>query len=233
MAYVRSQDASVGTPLSLALHFLYRLVEKWRPFGRRMDVRAEILKHATKLFAGHGYDGTSVQEIADAVGIRKPSLLYHFNSQDALRESVLDEVLVHWNARLPALLLQASREERFDATMESLCAFFVEDPDRARLFLREIMDRPEHMQELLGTFVRPWIELVGQQLKRAQEQGLVRPDVDTEAYAVQVVTMVVGGIAVVDTLQVILPSDSDYGSTRDRHVRELIRMARSSLYIED
>lgn len=197
-----------------------------------MDIRAQILKHATRLFAGHGYDGTSVQAIADAVGIRKPSLLYHFNSKDELRDSVLNEVLTHWNAKLPTLLLQASREERFDATMESLCAFFVEDPDRARLFLRETMDRPEHMQELLGRFVRPWVELVAEQLERARARGLVRSDVDPEAYTVQVITMVVGGIAVIDRLQVILPDDSDHGSTRDRYVRELIRMARSSLYTE-
>ena len=197
-----------------------------------MDVRTQILTQATRLFAGRGYDGTSVQEIAEAVGIRKPSLLYHFNSKDELRESVLAEMLSHWNAVLPSLLLQASREERFDSTMESLCAFFVEDPDRARLFLREILDRPKHMQALLGQFVRPWIEVVGTQLERAKKQGLVQDDVDPEAYAVQVITMVVGGIAVLDTLEVILPGDEDRGSTSDRHIRELIRIARSSLYTE-
>ena len=85
-----------------------------------MDVRAEILSQATRLFAEQGYDGTSVQEIADAVGIRKPSLLYHFKSKDELREKVLAQMLAHWNAVLPGLLLRASTEERFDATMEAL-----------------------------------------------------------------------------------------------------------------
>ncbi|MDH3843701.1 MAG: TetR/AcrR family transcriptional regulator, partial [Myxococcales bacterium] len=117
-----------------------------------MDVRAQILTHATRLFAEQGYDGTSVQEIADAVGIRKPSLLYHFNSKDELRENVISEMLAHWNAVLPSLLLRATREERFDATMEALSRFFIEDPDRARLMLRETLDRPEHMRALLKEF---------------------------------------------------------------------------------
>jgi AcrR family transcriptional regulator len=107
-----------------------------------MEVRAQILTQATRLFAKLGYDGTSVQQIADAVGIRKPSLLYHFKSKDELRENVLAEMLAHWNAVLPGLLLKASTEERFDATMEALSEFFIEDPDRARLFLRETLDRP-------------------------------------------------------------------------------------------
>jgi AcrR family transcriptional regulator len=195
-----------------------------------MDVRAQILTHATRLFAEQGYDGTSVQQIADAVGIRKPSLLYHFKSKDELRKQVLSEMLAHWNAVLPGLLLKASTEERFDATMEALTEFFIVDPERARLFLRETLDRPEQMQAMLGAFVQPWVELLGDQLERAKAQRLVRADVDPQAYAVEVITMAVAGTAVIDTLQVILPDDPVRGGTRIRHARELIRIARSSLY---
>ena len=198
-----------------------------------MDVRAQILDHATRLFAEQGYDGTSVQQIADAVGIRKPSLLYHFKSKDELRENVIAEMLAHWNAVLPGLLLKASTEERFDATMEALTEFFIEDPDRARLFLRETLDRPQSMQAMLREFVKPWLELLGAQLERAKEQGLVQRDVDPHAYAVEVITMAVAGTAVIDTLQVILPADPARGGTRERHATELIRVARSSLYTND
>jgi TetR/AcrR family transcriptional regulator len=197
-----------------------------------MDVRAQILNQATRLFAARGYHGTSVQQIAEAVGIRKPSLLYHFRSKDELRDNVISEMLAHWNTVLPGLLLKASTEERFDATMEALSEFFIEDPDRARLFLRETLDRPEHMQAMLARFVRPWVQLLGEQLERAKERGLVQSDVDPQAYAVEVITMAVAGTAVIDTLQVILPDEPARGSTRKRHVRELIRVARSSLYTE-
>jgi AcrR family transcriptional regulator len=198
-----------------------------------MDVRAEILTQAARLFAEQGYDGTSVQEIADAVGIRKPSLLYHFSSKDELRENVIAQMLGHWNAVLPGLLLKASTDERFDATMEALTEFFIEDPDRARLFLRETLDRPERMRAMLGSFVKPWIDLLGAQLERAKEQGLVQHDVDPQAYAVEVITMAVAGTAVIDTLQIILPEDPARGGTRQRHAHELIRVARCSLYIPD
>jgi hypothetical protein len=145
---------------------------------------------------------------------------------------VLAEMLAHWNTVLPGLLLKASTEERFDATMEALSEFFIEDPDRARLFLRETLDRPEQMQAMLAQFVRPWVELLGEQLERAKAQGLVQSDVDPQAYAVEVITMAVAGTAVIDTLQVILPDDPARGNTRKRHARELIRVARSSLYTE-
>ena len=85
---------------------------------------------------------------------------------------------------------------------------------------------------MLAQFVQPWVELLGEQLERAKEQGLVQADVDPQAYAVEVITMAVAGTAVIDTLQVILPDDPAQGSTRKRHARELIRVARSSLYTE-
>ena len=198
-----------------------------------MDVRRQIITHATRLFAGQGYDGTSVQQIADAVGIRKPSLLYHFKSKDELRENVIADMLAHWNAVLPGLLLKASTEERFDATMEALTEFFIEDPDRARLFLRETLDRPQSMKVMLGQFVQSWVNLLGEQLERAKVRVLVRADVDPEAYAVEVITMAVAGTAVIDTLDVILPETPARGGTRKRHARELIRVARSSLYTDN
>ena len=198
-----------------------------------MDVRSQILTHATRLFAEQGYDGTSVQEIADAVGIRKPSVLYHFKSKDELRESVIAEMLAHWNTVLPGLLLKASTEERFDATMEALTEFFIEDPDRARLFLRETLDRPDSMKAMLAEFVQPWVNLLGEEFERAKSQGLVRPSVDPQAYAVEVITMAVAGTAVIDTLDVILPDHPARGTTRKRHARELIRVARSSLYCDN
>lgn len=195
-----------------------------------MSIREQILSQAARLFAGRGFAGTSVDQIADAVGIRKPSLLYHFSTKDELRERVLAQTLSHWNEVLPELLLTASREERFEAVMESLCSFFLEDPDRARLLLREILDRPQHMQGLLRKFVRPWIDVVAEQLDRAKDRGVVHEDVDPQAYAVHVMNLVVGSIAVLDNLKVVLPNDSDIGNTRERYVRELIRIARAGLY---
>ncbi len=198
-----------------------------------MDVRAQILTEAIRLFAAQGFEGTSVQEIADSVGIRKPSLLYHFPSKEELRRSVLDEILSRWNDVLPHLLLTATREQQFDMVMEALTRFFLEDPDRARLVLREILDRPEDMRRRLETFVRPWIEVIADQLEKARAKGQVQPDVDPHAYTVNVVSMVVTGIAVIGNLAAVFPTENDPQKASERFVRELIRIARQSLYLPD
>jgi AcrR family transcriptional regulator len=197
-----------------------------------MDVRAQILRVATHLFAAHGFDGTSLQAIADEVGIRKPSLIYHFPSKEQLRLAVLEEVLVRWNEVLPRLLMAAAGgEPRFATVMREAVGFFVEDPDRARLLVREILDRPDDMRMRLETHVRPWVDVVADYIRRGQESGEVHELVDPEAYVLQIINLLVSGVAAAACLEGgLLPVDSPRGDPAQRHTRELIRIARYSLF---
>lgn len=197
-----------------------------------MDARSEILRHATRLFARQGFDGTSVQEVADAVGIKKPSLLYHFASKEELRQAVLDDVLARWNDVIPGILLKADRDEQFEALMQAITSFFVEDADRARLILREAIDRPDDLRSRLVTNVRPWIRAVAEQLERGKKRNVVRSDVDAEAYATVVVAMVVAGVAMMDRLSFVFSSDEATKGAQHRLLRELVRIARAGLYLE-
>jgi AcrR family transcriptional regulator len=58
-------------------------------FRQQADER--ILDRAAALFARHGFEHTSVQAVADAVGLSKAGLLHHFPSKDALHAAVLDQ----------------------------------------------------------------------------------------------------------------------------------------------
>ncbi len=196
-----------------------------------MDIRTQILVAATRLFAAQGYGATSLSAIADAVGIRKASLLYHFPSKDALHQSVLDKLLSHWNETLPRLLEAAAGDDRFDALLAETVGFFVEDRDRARLLLREALDRPEAMRQRLQEAVRPWMRVIADSIALGQQHGELRADADPEAYLLQVIHLIVGGIATGDTLGVLLSED---GRTADieRLTRELTRVARASLYTD-
>jgi len=197
-----------------------------------VDVRTQILREATRLFARKGFDGTTVQELADSVGIRKPSLLYHFASKDELRQAVLDDVLSRWSEVIPNVLLQAARDEQFEAIMQAIASFFLEDADRARVVLREAMDRPDDLRDRLVTYVRPWVHLIADQLERGKKRGLVRPDVDTEAYAMLVPAMVVAAVAMIDRLAFVFSGDdAKKKSAQARLIEELIRIARAGLYV--
>ncbi|MCZ7681960.1 MAG: TetR/AcrR family transcriptional regulator [Sandaracinaceae bacterium] len=197
-----------------------------------MDIRTQILEAATRRFAAQGFGATSLAAIADDVGIRKASLLYHFPSKDALHQSVLDNLLSHWNETLPRLLEAAAGEDRFDALLDETVRFFAADPDRARLLLREALDRPDAMRERLRASVRPWMRVIASSIEKGQEHGELRADADPEAYLLQVIHLVVGGVATADTLGVLLSEDGEPADV-ERLTRELTRVARASLFTDE
>jgi AcrR family transcriptional regulator len=196
------------------------------------DVRQRILDQATRLFASRGFNGTSVQAIAEAVGIRKPSLLYHFRSKDALRQGVLDQMLTHWKDELPKVLNAASTgKDRFATGLGAVTSFFVADPNRARLVVREMLDAPESVQKLLDEHFRPWTSMIADYIRTGQKAGSIRSDVDPESWVVQVVTMCIGTIAVGDVTSALVRRDGDGDRPAVREqMTELVRIARQSLF---
>ncbi len=197
----------------------------------RSDVRGEILTVATRLFARQGFNGTSIAEIAEAVGVRKPSLLYHFASKEELRQAVLDHVLARWNEMLPRVLMAATAgEDQFEGITRELVSFFTQDPDRARLLIREALDRPDDMRARLATHVRPVVANLSGYIRRGQAHGELHADADAEAYLFQTIMLLLCGVAFTDSFGTLMPKSSPYGGQKERLTRELLRIARSALF---
>jgi AcrR family transcriptional regulator len=103
--------------------------------------KEEILDVATRLFAERGYEGTSMNDVAERVGMRKASLFYHFATKDSLYEAVLDRLVASMQTQLEAIYASSgSFAERLDEVTDTLVALLGADPYAARLLLREAMD---------------------------------------------------------------------------------------------
>lgn len=196
------------------------------PIVAEADVRSRILREATALFAARGVAGTSLQLVADAAGITKPTLVYHFGSKDGLREAVLGALVGHWREELPRLLLAAATGgPRLDALLSALFAFFLEDRNRARLVLREMLDAPDHLREVLRRELQPWTTLLAEAIRAGQASGQLRPEVDASAYALLVITSAIGLLAAGDRTNALFSPEP----TLEQQLAELIRVARLGL----
>lgn len=60
-----------------------------------MTTKDRITEEALTLFAEKGYKGTSVKNIADAVGIKDASLYNHFKSKQEIFDSIVELIMTH------------------------------------------------------------------------------------------------------------------------------------------
>lgn len=197
---------------------------------QKQNIPEHILVESTRLFAIHGFQGTSLKTIAEAVGIRKASLLYHFESKDALRQAVLARVFGYWNEAVPRLLKVATTgDDRFEALMNEATHFFISDPNRARLLLREMLDRPEFMRSIIAEYLTPWMRIMEQYIRKGQQEGLLRGGVDVDAYILHVIQMILSSVAMHGVMMDVYQANAE--TTLRRHLDELLRIAHSSLFI--
>ena len=57
---------------------------------RTTDTKERLIKAALDLFSENGYEGTSVDQIAKAVGIKTPSIYAHFKGKEELLGAIID-----------------------------------------------------------------------------------------------------------------------------------------------
>ncbi len=142
-----------------------------------VDMPERILEEATRLFVASGYNGISMRQIAEAVGVSKAGLYYHFKDKEALFMAIL-------NANLDRLggLIQAARQQG-TTTREQVSgmmrAIFDQAPNQRaiiRLASQEMMHlsreaRAEFRRAYQTKFIHPVEEI----LRGGIERGELKP----------------------------------------------------------
>ena len=84
-----------------------------------MTTKERIADEALTLFAAKGFRGTTVKDIADAVGIKDASLYKHFKSKKEILNTIVEEAYVHMGNMSDSLGLPSG-----DGSLEDAAEFF-------------------------------------------------------------------------------------------------------------
>jgi len=194
---------------------------------RRRLRKEEIVAEATRLFAERGYEGASMGDLAERVGLRKASLFHHFPSKDLLYATVLEQLMDAVKAAIVGAATSAGTfEERIDAMTDALTTTLGAQPHAARLLIREVMDMGPVMRERLARTINDVLSASLEFAKAGQREGAFAVDVDAAHAIVSIIGIhfipfVIGDV--VERFMGTSPFHASFVEERRAVVREQVR----------
>jgi AcrR family transcriptional regulator len=160
----------------------------------RGDGRERILDVARDLFLAKGFAATSMQEIADAVGMTKPALYYHFRDKQDLLLAVLGrEMEESQRAFFATVTAEPTLRKRLEEG--AIWTFTRIQGDLGRLMSDMHRVLPvDRVHEFKGNHPMP-VDLVKQVLIEAKASGELGCDLDLDVLARLYVGMIFGQLA--------------------------------------
>lgn len=162
------------------------------------QTREQILVVALREIYHHGFRAVSIDTILSTAGITKGALYHHFSSKTALGYAVVDELLgpkliQSWERGLlemddPIAALSVLRRKMPGVTQASVYGCPVNN------LAQEMSPIDEGFRERLSSIFERWIALIEDGLRRGQQRGHVRQDVDPKACATFILASFQGSI---------------------------------------
>jgi AcrR family transcriptional regulator len=140
--------------------------------------RTELTRAAARLFAEKGYHGTSVGDLAEALGVQKGSLYSHIESKADLLWEVAAEGAAAFHAALDSVPEDGPVVERIRAALRAHLRVVGEQLDVATVFVREWRYLEGERRERFLAERRRYEERFRSLFREGRELGELRTDLD-------------------------------------------------------
>jgi AcrR family transcriptional regulator len=142
--------------------------------GRRTAER--ILDVAEEVFADRGFEGATLRDVANRVGVRIPSLYNHFDSKESLYAAVLERGIGPLLQSLAESAVdRGSRGQPEDIVRQTL-ELLAQRPNLPRLVLHETLGGGRHLRQMLHSWLGPLLAQANQLVAEGPAATRWNPD---------------------------------------------------------
>jgi AcrR family transcriptional regulator len=145
--------------------------------------RSELTRIAAQLFAEKGYHGTSIGDLAEAMGVQKGSLYHHIESKADLLWELVREGAAAFHAGLDAIDESLPATEKIRLALRAHLAVVAEQLDVATVFVKEWTALEGERRELFVAERRRYEERIRDLFREGVERSELRTDLDVATAA--------------------------------------------------
>ena len=152
----------------------------------RMDTRTKILEAAARHFSAHGYDNTSLADVAREASVSKALILWHFESKARLFEQVLAHTISSYEVESDEDLESLAEPDQLVELVDRYLEFVRENSEAVRLFLGLVLrsdNRPDEFFDQILALHEHFRRLVADTIRRGQERGTISREAEPEVRA--------------------------------------------------
>jgi TetR/AcrR family transcriptional regulator len=139
------------------------------------SAREALLGAAERVFARAGFNGATTAAIAEAAGVPKANLHYHFGSKHELYHEVLARTLHDWLVPMDSLVAEAEPRTALAAYIRAKMTMSAERPDASRVFANELLHGAPVLGELMRTELRAMVKKKAQVIEGWIAAGRMAP----------------------------------------------------------
>ena len=188
--------------------------------------KKQLLAHAVSLFGACGFEGTSLDAVAEAAGVRKQTLLYYFPGKDELFDACIEELAARLTSTLELALEEPGDRERPEAVVHSIFRL-AEDWPEFPLFVREASRRGTEVIAQVAGILEPLRKRALVFLERGMDDGTFRRQ-DPTLLLFVIYTAVVGSLTEAGVLRALAGGQPSKAALKRREA-ELVEVIRRAL----
>jgi TetR/AcrR family transcriptional regulator, cholesterol catabolism regulator len=140
--------------------------------------RSQLTREAARLFAEKGYHGTSIGDLAKAMGVQKGSLYAHIASKHDLLYETMRDGADAFHAALDAIPEQLRATEKIRLALRGHLHVVAEQLDVATVFVREWRYLEGAQRDEIVAERRRYEERIRALFREGRELGELRTDLD-------------------------------------------------------
>ncbi|WOE30816.1 MULTISPECIES: TetR family transcriptional regulator C-terminal domain-containing protein [unclassified Acinetobacter] len=142
--------------------------------------RHQLLNAALDVFSLYGFNGASLDEIAQIAEMHKSNIFYYYENKEALYIEVLTTVLQKWLAPLQMLEADLAPEEAITQYLLQKIEVSRTQPKASRLFALELIQGAPHILDILKGPLKKLVKRKAKVISVWQEQGKISAEIDPE-----------------------------------------------------